>query len=223
MFIDDSHVSMTGAPFFCPFLPFLYHIMSVCDLDQVNHKMTFHSVLCHISFEVFTTKQKTWALEEAVLILQVVCPSDTDHVKHVRCAQLPRSPHNGSLEPHPLSRSSNLVLQLFVGPHQVAHHLSNPPDWGVSVEGHEAGSKVLWDSQRHEVWARVQAVYYGQLNHSGCLRLILRSCEKKEDTVSTAAFNGTDCPSILTTTQPPHVICCEQTCGSPICPQLALV
>lgn len=73
MFIDDSHESMTGAPFFCPFLPFLYHIMSVCDLDQVNHKMTFHSVLCRISFEVFTTKQKTWALEEAVLILQVVC------------------------------------------------------------------------------------------------------------------------------------------------------
>ena len=118
--------------------------------------------------------------------------SATNHSESINCAQLPRSPHNWPLEPHPLSCWGNLILQLFVWPHQVAHHLSNPPDGGISVESHQTRSKVFWDGQRHEVGAWVQAVHDRQLNHSGRLHLISGGWGDKEGMVTTSACKGAD-------------------------------
>ena len=118
--------------------------------------------------------------------------SATNHSESINCAQLPRSPHNWPLEPHPLSCWGDLILQLFVWPHQVAHHLSNPPDGGISVESHQTRSKVFWDGQRHEVGAWVQAVHDRQLNHSGRLHLISGGWGDKEGMVTTSACKGAD-------------------------------
>lgn len=75
------------------------------------------------------------------------------------------SPNDWISEPQGLAHLVNVLLEGWLWSLDVRHDLPHPPDDRVSMYPHQPLGDILRDGQGKELWARVKAIYDGELHY----------------------------------------------------------